>query len=136
LWAFFIWSNSLKSASESGEASGGFTALINRILELLSMESVSEHFVRKAAHFSEFAVLGLLLAMSFLPLDLRFKGIFAVAASLSVACVDELLQLLSEGRSCELLDVIIDISGAVLGILAVFWVFWSKKQWIGLQDDY
>jgi VanZ family protein len=91
--------------------------------------------VRKAAHFSEFAVLGLLLALSLLPLNLRFKGILAVAASLSVACVDELLQILSEGRSCELLDVIIDISGAVLGILAVFWVFWSKNQSVGFQDD-
>ncbi|HHT54456.1 MAG TPA: VanZ family protein [Clostridiales bacterium] len=127
LWTLFIWSNSLRSGVVSGEVSAGVTALINKMLEYLSAGSVPEHFVRKSAHFTEFAVLGLLLALSVLPLALRPKWTFAAVLSLLAACVDELLQLLSVGRSCQLTDVVIDISGAVLGVLAVMLVFESKK---------
>ena len=55
----FIWGNSLLPGSESSELSGRLLMLVKRIFgETIPM---GEFVIRKLAHFSEFACLGLLL---------------------------------------------------------------------------
>ena len=61
LWICFIWGNSLKPGSESGEMSGSVLEFINSILKNISPSLMLSHlFVRKLAHFLEFAALGVL----------------------------------------------------------------------------
>ncbi len=66
--------------------------------------------LRKAAHFSEYAVLGALLARA-----VREFPAFALAVLYAVS--DELHQTFVPGRAGTLLDLGIDAGGALAGIL-------------------
>ena len=56
----FIWGNSLLPGKDSGELSGFVGMLLQKLLPFLNLQSeTGMHFLRKAAHFSEFAALGI-----------------------------------------------------------------------------
>lgn len=58
----FIWGNSLDSAVESAAKSGRVGELLRPLLELVvGQGGVTDHLIRKLAHFAEYAVLGALL---------------------------------------------------------------------------
>ena len=118
----FIFGNSLLSAEDSAEESSTVLELINRLLRAISSDwSAGEFAVRKLAHFTEFAVLCALLTVTvylYIPKRLRSLLIAAPAGALVAVC-DELIQTLSEGRSCEVRDMLIDISGVIFAALFV-----------------
>ena len=62
----FIYGNSLTPAAISSKESGYFLAKIQDFLAGAGMDAwwLTEHLVRKAAHFTEYAGLGFLLAMN------------------------------------------------------------------------
>ncbi|MDO5441660.1 MAG: VanZ family protein [Bacillota bacterium] len=77
------------------------------------------HFVRKSAHFLEFMGLGL---FAFLTVESWRPKLWrnAARAQIFAACYavsDELHQLYSAGRSCEIRDMLLDSAGAAIGIL-------------------
>ncbi len=80
-----------------------------------------QHAVRKTAHFTEYALLG----VSFLlPLGGKFKNsltapAIAVLLSAAYACTDEIHQLFVAERSGQFTDVMIDTSGALTGVVLV-----------------
>ena len=80
---------------------------------------LTEHLVRKAAHFTEYAGLGFLLAMNtgagIAPVFCLLKG--NVTAVLFMPFVDETIQLFVEGRSGQISDVWLDMAGALTGTL-------------------
>ena len=110
-----IWGNSLLPAAGSNAVSGGVLAFLGRFLPFLLTEA-GHTFLRKAAHFSEFALLGLLysgrqrLAHGETPPHLMLFG-------LTVACIDETIQIFTPGRASSLIDVWIDASGFALGLV-------------------
>ena len=109
----FIWGNSLLSRDDSAALSQGFTAWLRSI-----GVPVTEHFVRKLAHFCEFGLLGVELALLFWlrsGLGLREICISAVLA-LAAAVTDETIQIFTS-RGSQLTDVLLDFAGAVTGIL-------------------
>lgn len=117
----FIFSNSLQSPQKSSERSALVTELVAPLFEIfLGKGNVTDHFVRKAAHFAEFGALGALLAsLSAVLGGKRLKAALCCAAgSLAVAACDELLQFAS-GRGPSAADVLLDFSGAAAGIAAV-----------------
>ena len=63
----WIFSNSLKDAAASSSQSGAVRAFLQKILDALFSGSVvlSSHFVRKLAHFSEYALLGAMLFFTY-----------------------------------------------------------------------
>ena len=64
LTVFFIWNNSMESIPESAERSQGIMELLAPYLEwLVGQGNVSNHLVRKLAHFAEFALLGVELML-------------------------------------------------------------------------
>lgn len=75
----FIYGNSLTPAAISSKESGYFLAKIQDFLAGAGMDAwwLTEHLVRKAAHFTEYAGLGFLLAMNtgagIAPVFLPFK---------------------------------------------------------------
>ena len=75
--------------------------------------------VRKAAHFTEYGILGVLLALELANFVKGWLRRFFEPASLalSVAFIDETIQLFVEGRSGQIMDIWIDLAGAALGIL-------------------
>ena len=116
----FIWGNSLDSTVESAAKSGRVGELLRPLLELVvGQGGVTDHLVRKLAHFTEYAVLGaLLLLLTAVSFRVRLQTVvnclfFLMAAALT----DETIQMFSDGRSSQLTDVWLDFSGAMAGIL-------------------
>ena len=123
LWLCFIYGNSLKTGTESGEQSGTVYEIVSNVTNAMGLGTpISHHLIRKAAHFAEFALLGILVC-----LDLWSLGAVSLRRKLYVsapillcsipiiavfASVDELLQNFSEGRGPSPKDVLIDVSGA------------------------
>lgn len=128
LFIAWIYSNSLKNADESTEQSGKVLLFIREVFAFLFPKSdllISMHFIRKAAHFCEYALLGFLLFYTLKSYFVKTLVSCAVAWGIAVAVAfsDEGLQFLSEGRAPALLDVGIDSSGALCGVLAAFILF-------------
>jgi len=136
LWALFIWSNSLKPGNVSGEMSGSVLRFINDILGNISPNLTLSHlFVRKMAHFLEFAVLSVLFCLScyfLFAVDKTInKSLFifiSLPASFMVAAIDETIQLFVEGRAGKFTDVLIDTSGALCAVLIFFLVVCLKNK--------
>ena len=130
-WTVFIFARSLKSAVDSTAESAFFLELIRRFIPSASM-----HFVRKLAHFTEFFILGCLACVFFRSAFVRRKRplVFAAAASscygLAAAVTDEFLQLTSPGRSCQISDMLLDLSGVLAGtvLLAVLFYFFKRRK--------
>lgn len=116
----FIFSNSLANGDQSSGLSGQVTAVINGLLSGLGLPQLTEHMVRKLAHFGEFALLGLAATwclrcylahyLHHLSLPLLF--------GLLTAGIDETMQLFSPGRCGSVVDMWIDFSGVCTGLLA------------------
>lgn len=120
-----IWGNSLLPAESSSELSGWLQAF----LSFLPEGEFFHTLLRKAAHFSEFALLGLLMGwMSALIRGRPQIGILGLG--LGAGCVDETIQLFVPGRASSLLDVWIDFSGFTVGLtLLIFgYKFIRNKQ--------
>lgn len=104
----FIWGNSMKTADESSQISGG-------LLELFPfLKLLGEHLVRKLGHFSEFTLLGVLLYFRLRPEGNCLS--LPLVCGILAAMVDETIQLYVPGRSSEVLDVWIDTGGVCFGI--------------------
>ena len=117
----FIWGNSMKSRVESTELSMGLLDRLKPFLSAFGIEPEDDHMLRKLAHFGEFALLGMELALYVLLTWGRKKKAFAGAAlfSLFTAITDETIQLFS-GRACQLSDVMLDFSGSICAIFGVW----------------
>ncbi len=78
-----------------------------------------QHVVRKAAHFTEYAILGALLRLCLESWFGRKKWVFpsAWAAGTLYAVTDELHQLMIIGRSGQWTDVLLDSAGVLTGVL-------------------
>ena len=113
-----IWGNSLLPGESSGAISGGVLAFLGQFLPFLLTEA-GHTFLRKAAHFSEFTLLGLLysgryrLVKGETPAHLMLFG-------LTVACIDETIQIFTPDRASSLIDVWIDASGFALGLVVIY----------------
>ncbi len=114
----FIWGNSLLPASISNAISDWAKDVLNFILGGDSRETVLVHnaILRKVAHATEFAVLGVVLAI-LMGKALRRNLLFLILCGAAAALIDETLQLFSTGRASQLLDVWIDLCGYVLGLI-------------------
>ena len=140
----FIFSNSLKDGVESGEQSMAVKRLLLAVADFFGIKGdIEVSVLRNLAHVAEFAMLGLLIGILLIyfarrkyPISqLRYAVVFMVSIGSGVffAVVDELLQLGSAGRACELSDVFLDTAGIFLGNLFAsfcYFVFVKIKKFI------
>lgn len=129
LLLIFIFSMSAQSGSTSDSLSRKVTGFILSIFapdfdlltedEQLQMISACDLYVRKAAHFTEFGFLGFLFSLFWGRIP-RIKHPFLLSLLCGVVCAvfDETHQNFVDGRGPAITDVLIDSSGAVIGILA------------------
>ncbi|MBQ7822438.1 MAG: VanZ family protein [Clostridia bacterium] len=118
LWSCVIWSFSLDNAEQSAAESNRVSGFLSEIVEKVLGEQVelTQHTVRKTAHFAEFAVLGTLLFMTVYLFGVKRVNkmyFIGLPASTAVASIDECLQLFSDGRSAQISDVLLDLTGAM-----------------------
>ena len=127
-----IWfRSSLNAEASAAESAVALDFLLNIFKFFGISPELTDHIVRKAAHFSEFAVLGLMTFWCAYRLRRRIlRNLMSVGfVCLSVAVVDEFIQTFSLGRSGEVGDVILDFVGSVFGVLLII-VFISVKRLI------
>ena len=127
LWMAAIFFFSSRNADESTAQSNRAGMLAGHLFvrdfdswteqEQLDFAKKIDHPVRKTAHASEYALLGMLLFGAMTGTRKIRMGYAWLAAS-CYAAIDEFHQLFVPGRSCQFTDVCIDSGGAALGILA------------------
>ena len=134
LWLGMIFSQSLRTAEESSQHSGRLTQLLQWLLHTDRPVLELEHLVRKLAHFAEFFVLGVLIALTLAVFGLllrkssaavhRHGFAYAGLAGVLPALCDETLQLTSAGRAALVGDIWLDWAGYLCGL--VFCLFCAK----------
>lgn len=124
-WTAVIWGHSLMSGPVSGAESSFVVSLARPLFEALGVRDVNlmGHVVRKLAHFSEYALLGLLTGLLRARLNHVAAPRAAVVASVLwpvlAPVVDECIQRFVPGRSGQASDVAIDLAGVALGTALV-----------------
>jgi len=120
----FIWGNSMNSRSESQLLSLSVLRWIRPLLDaIFSPENVTDHLVRKLAHFTEFGLLGAeLIWLTYLLRKLRVQTVLnCLLAGLSAAAIDETIQIFS-ARGSQAIDVLLDFGGVITGVIVVLLV--------------
>jgi VanZ family protein len=131
LWIVLI------SVASSSEFSALNTSQIFRPLLLWVFPNLSEEwvaaihlFMRKLAHFSEYAVLGILSARAFSSSSYYFikRHWFRVALLLVTCCalLDEFHQSFVPSRTASIFDSAIDVSGGLTALL--FFRNWLRRR--------
>lgn len=116
----FIFSNSLQNADNSGAKSSKVVEILTSLSSSVGLHiPVSEYFIRKAGHFTEFMILGMLLLGTLRTYTKKLlQNIFApLFFGLATAVSDESIQLFVQGRSSQVSDVVLDFCGMVTGLL-------------------
>ena len=130
----FIWAHSFMGMEESAEESGFFYELLCPFFELFMGEgNVTELFIRKLAHFTEFFALGLelMLLMKLVFMKMGWKILFnSWVLGTFCALIDETIQIFS-GRGSQIQDVWLDSAGCMAGVLVMtggILLFRKKKK--------
>lgn len=120
-YIIFIFSNSLTPADESSAESGFVLRLVHQAINAVGLNApwLTEHIIRKCAHFGEYTVLGILLFKSMRNLDFgaAVRRQLHMLLLFFIPFVDETLQLFTEGRSGQISDVWLDMSGVITGTI-------------------
>ena len=132
-WMCLIFSFSSQPATESSKVSGGLChRLVEQTNEVLHLDMTEaqqlliaekiEYPVRKAAHMTEYAILGLLSFAFYRGILKKEKRQFlaALLTAAVYAATDEFHQYFIPGRSAEVMDVCIDTLGALIGLAILF----------------
>ncbi len=123
-WTAFIFCRSLQPAAASESESRQALDLLARLVPF----PLSMHFVRKAAHFTEFAILGVLAGLTFSAWRTRGWLLPGAMAGLVAALCDETIQLFVPGRTGKLPDVWLDAAGVSAGLLFLLTVYFIRRK--------
>lgn len=122
-----IFNFSSHSGSQSSDVSSGITSLLfsehnHDYIAFLSAGGISpnasaELFLRKFAHFAEYALLGFCVANAACRHtdDLEYIVLFSLLIPFVYSVSDEIHQYFVPQRSCSIADVLIDTSGIITG---------------------
>ena len=110
----FIWGNSLLPGEISGALSNWLKDLLASILPGGSPGGSGGGLLRKLAHFTEFACLGMCLTWRMGMLQ-KHSG-FALLLGAAAACMDETIQRFVPDRGPSIIDVGIDTCGVIVGM--------------------
>ena len=126
VWMVFIFYLSHQPATISASQSGGFMDMLTKLpmigglLDELMKLSFAEFLIRKSAHMFLYFVLAILIYMSISKGNSYKYYILAFVLSAMYACSDEIHQLFIVGRSGEIRDVLVDSTGALIGLIIVY----------------
>lgn len=138
-WIGVIYFFTLQPGDTSGDISESFLMKLIRAFpslfgdaENISGQTLEEwHYIlRKCAHFSEYMVLGVLSAGTFLQTRWKHKVMYGFLFCVIIAMSDETIQLFVPERAGRIMDVLIDSVGAFAGVclMVVITLFLKRKQ--------
>ncbi len=131
---------SAQNGEESGALSSGLTAWVLGLVVPGFGEFSPEKqqaifdgvglFIRKAGHFSEFALLGFVTMLHIRQIgtriSIRFPWLWAFGVGAAYAASDEFHQSFVGGRYPAVTDVLIDCAGVAAGTALLCLIFWRK----------
>lgn len=130
LYVIFIYSNSMKPAAVSSKESGGVMTFVQMFLWRIGVPAagITEHLIRKMAHFAEYTLLGLLLYRNGIlcPWKPEVRRLAAVILGFFIPFVDETIQLFVTGRSGQISDVWLDMSGILFGLITAGMIVFAR----------
>jgi len=113
LWMAFIFTMSSFNSTDSSNQSNFLMNIITSFLNIKNLDMLS-FIIRKFAHFIEYLILGILVYN--LIKNYNKKTYIAIMICILYAISDEFHQMFVPGRSCQIIDIIIDIIGVISGI--------------------
>lgn len=141
LWMIVIFSFSAKPGNESEEQSIKAGMIVCHMFvpdfddlseqQQIDMAQAIDHPVRKTAHATEYAMLAGMVLGAVTVSIIRWKNVLAaISVSVLYAATDEFHQLFVPARSGQVKDVLIDGSGAVIGTLIIWGIYYlvHKKK--------
>lgn len=153
-WMCVIFAFSAQEQEESSAVSESFSYRMVRSADSLfgfhwdderlhEIANAIEGYVRKAAHMTEYAILAVLLYiwLGKWQFTTGKKMFLAIIAAALYAASDETHQLFVAGRSGRLTDVLIDSSGAILGVLIFVGVkkcisfLWNRRKYREIESS-
>lgn len=132
----FIWGQSLIPTDDSTLESGQIMQVMQAVLDFLNIPvTLTEHFVRKLAHFSEHAVAGVILGLFMYPRLMSSQtkreqiecAILPLIVGFFIGFADETIQIFS-GRGPLIQDVWIDFFGIFLGVSLSYLIVFLKHR--------
>lgn len=141
IWMAVIFCMSAAPADDSSEMSLSVGKFLGTVFvpgfrawsetRQLSFAQSINFVVRKCAHASEYAALGVLVygwLRRTVQLSVRHPAALCVAFCFLYACTDEIHQIFVPGRASRFTDVLIDTAGALCGTAVYFLVsqIWRK----------
>jgi len=132
LFAALIWSFSTEGFG-SEHTSRIILPLLRLLLPFASADTLDNiHFaIRKTAHVSEYFVFSLLLFRAVRGAGRGWKldwALLALAIATAYACSDEFHQIFVPGRGASVHDVLIDMAGASLAQVILWWLLVKRKS--------
>ncbi len=140
-WMVLIFTMSAQPAEQSSQLSGG---LVSRIVSALypNFNDLSHttqtniihnttFIVRKAAHFFEYfvlGVLGFLTVNTFNKYSLFMRAVLAAVLCVLYAASDEIHQYFVPGRACRFTDILIDSAGILIAIIIISFIISRKRS--------
>ena len=114
----FIFRNSLETGAQSSMRSQELMALLNELLGKVHLGPLSEHTIRKLAHFAEFTMEGFLLMLCLRVYTSHFVRHMSwpLLGGMTTALTDETIQWFIPNRTSAVTDVWIDMAGVVCGL--------------------
>ena len=109
----FIFVMSSFDATSSSNQSNFIVDIITSIINIKDIGLLSL-IIRKLAHFIEYFILGILLINFITRYDKKI--IIAILLCIIYATSDEIHQIFVPGRSCQIIDIMIDSLGSIMGI--------------------
>ena len=131
----FIWGNSLLPGEISGAFSDWVKSILAKILPAGPDDGSGGGLLRKVAHFTEFAALG--MCLSWLHGMLGKGRVRPFLWGVLAAATDETIQMFVPGRGPAVKDVCIDSAGVLTGIILLWTGYhYVKKRFtkLSLED--
>lgn len=121
----FIFHNSMFPGPQSSSQSQWVMKLINNFLKSQHAQfSFSELFIRKAGHFSEYFIFGVLLTTTIRTYGLqkRESVFLEMFCLLLVPVFDELIQVFTPERGSSVIDVLLDFTGGLTAMMLIYFI--------------
>lgn len=131
---------SAQSGEKSGDTSSAITGFIVKLFyaDFADMPSAEQTallkkwnlFIRKGAHFTEYAVLAFSICLLLHTYPLKKRALLSWMGATVYAATDEIHQLAVAERTGSLWDVLLDSSGALVGMIVAVLLIrrWRRKR--------
>lgn len=120
LWMILIFIMSSYSGNDSSDQSNFIVNIISSIFNINNIDILSL-IVRKLAHFTEYFILGILVYNMIY--NLNKKKYMSIIICILYAISDEIHQLFVVGRSCNIIDMLIDSCGSISGVYFLYLIY-------------